>query len=247
MICRVLPYAEADGATNMAIDEALLASVDANPNSAVFRSYGWSEPTLSMGYFQRFEEVATSERWRSVSVVRRLTGGGAIWHDRDITYAIVIPRTHEIEQSSEALYQAVHAHVIERLRVLRVDAMQRGAGLANSPVERPFLCFEDRDPNDVVVGPHKILGSAKRRRARASLQHGSLLLHTSALTPNLTGLDCLDPWFATHLSDLRASLEGVPRSLGFQAQPGTLSDAERTASKRIRQNRYDQSDWLKRR
>src|SRR5947209_20176933 len=92
---RVLPHESGDGPWNMALDEALLDSVAADPSRAVLRTYSWSVPTLSLGYFQRFAESQADPRWRSVPIVRRPTGGGALWHDREVTYAVVIPRSEE--------------------------------------------------------------------------------------------------------------------------------------------------------
>ena len=76
MICRVLPHAVGDGPTNMALDEALLDSVGSDPAKAVLRTYEWTPPTLSLGYFQSIAEVETDPRWAGVPIVRRPTGGG---------------------------------------------------------------------------------------------------------------------------------------------------------------------------
>src|SRR5689334_9170111 len=81
MHCRLLPHEVRSGPANMALDEALLDAVDAEPSSAVLRTYGWSEPTLSLGYFQAIAEAEADPRWRDVPIVRRPSGGGALWHD----------------------------------------------------------------------------------------------------------------------------------------------------------------------
>ena len=73
----VFPFELADGATNMALDEALLDTVARGSEVALLRTYGWSVPTLSLGYFQHLEEAQADPRWRSVPTVRRLSGGGA--------------------------------------------------------------------------------------------------------------------------------------------------------------------------
>src|SRR4051812_18394013 len=94
MICRVFPYLVSDGPGNMGRDEAILDEVATRPGAAIFRTYGWAGATLSLGYFQPFEVVAADPRWQEVSVVRRPTGGGAICHEHEITYALVVPRAH---------------------------------------------------------------------------------------------------------------------------------------------------------
>ena len=82
----------ASGAWNMALDEALLESAGDDP-MATLRFYRWSEPTLSLGYFQRSAERAAHIASRDCPLVRRASGGGAILHDAELTYSLTIPTT----------------------------------------------------------------------------------------------------------------------------------------------------------
>lgn len=187
--CRVFPHERADGPANMARDEALLDLVAEEPDAAAFRTYGWTEATLSLGYFQSVGEAESNPRWRGVPIVRRPTGGGAIWHDRELTYALAVPCGHPLSRRGVALYQAVHEAIAGVLRGLGVEAHRRGGGLTRrEPVPRPFLCFTDRDAEDIIVGRDKVVGSAQRRRSGAVLQHGSILLARSDRTPELPGV-----------------------------------------------------------
>jgi len=191
MIGRLLPYRVDEGPTNMAIDEALLDLVAADPDAAWLRTYGWSTPTLSLGYFQRWADADAEPRWRSAARVRRPTGGGAIWHEHELTYAIVIPSSHPLARPNTALYRAVHEAIGAVLADRDVAAVRYGdsaAADAASAESRPFLCFADRDGEDLVAAGAKVVGSAQRRRAGAILQHGSLLLKRSATTPELPGV-----------------------------------------------------------
>ncbi|MHC5067527.1 MAG: lipoyl protein ligase domain-containing protein [Planctomycetota bacterium] len=81
---RILSPLVADGATQMATDEALLEAA----SEATIRLYYWNQATLSLGYFQDYHQTCQSLP-RSVPVVRRITGGGAIWHEHEVTYALV--------------------------------------------------------------------------------------------------------------------------------------------------------------
>ncbi len=110
----------------MARDEALLDLVTREPGSAALRTYGWTEPTLSLGYFQTIAEARTDPRWRDVPIVRRPTGGGAIWHDRELTYALAVPRAHPLSRRSGELYRGVHEAIAELLHALGADARRRG-------------------------------------------------------------------------------------------------------------------------
>jgi len=252
--CRVLPHQVGDGPTNMATDEALLDAVADHPGLAVVRTYTWSVPTLSLGYFQRYAEVEADPRWAKRAVVRRATGGGALWHDREVTYAVVIPVEHPLARPSTALYQAIHQAIGAAIRRSGVGAERRGTpGLkVATAAKRPFLCFLDQDPDDVVVGSTKLVGSAQRRRSGAVLQHGSILLARSPTTPELPGLADLvgdsqqrgDQLAATWIEILRASLPDV---IGGAPIAGDLTDWERDQADTLRSTVYQEVGWTRRR
>jgi lipoate-protein ligase A len=186
--CQIFPYTAADGPTNMARDEAMLDAVAEDPTLALLRTYGWSEPTLSLGYFQPVALAECDPRWHGRPLVRRATGGGAIWHHHELTYALVVPASHRWARPSTALYHGVHTALARLIQAQGIDVRRRGPLSSRAPAPRPFLCFADRDPEDLVVHAAKIVGSAQRRRSGAILQHGSMLLQCSPLTPEFAGL-----------------------------------------------------------
>jgi lipoate-protein ligase A len=189
MQCFVLPHLVADGPEQMGLDHALLDHVDERPEAAYLRTYEWREPTLSLGYFQSYRDAAADPRWKDVPIVRRPSGGGALWHEHDLTYALVLPRVHPATTRASELYRAVHDALGGVLRAARVAATRRGStGPRPRVLHRPFLCFTDADPEDIVVGTRKLVGSAQRRRPAAVLQHGSLLLAGSKRIAGLAGL-----------------------------------------------------------
>jgi lipoate-protein ligase A len=218
------------GQANMTIDEAMLA--EARPDSPItIRLYQWDQPTLSLGHFQSIEQCAKDVRishareLRAIPWVRRKTGGGAILHDREWTYSFVIPANSDQagKGHSEALYRSVHESIRDGLKALGWNA-ELAEHCTCSPMNRsenePFLCFQRRSPVDILVGDHKVVGSAQRRSRTGLLQHGSLLVNRSALFPDLKGLEELqdgscDPvdwpvWFEGRiLSGLRSVLAGV--------------------------------------
>lgn len=166
-----------DGPTNMARDEHLLYSERFRP--AAVRIYGWSPPTISLGCFQRFARVAElPEDVRGLAVVRRPTGGGAILHDREVTYCLVVDDTLPVaRQTPVELYRLVHA--------LWREALAEGGKASElapehypfpSPRSGPFFCFQEPGRTDLMLGGAKLLGSAQRRIPGRVLQHGSLLL-----------------------------------------------------------------------
>jgi lipoate-protein ligase A len=194
----------------MALDESLLQRA-AEGGPATLRLYEWSEPTLSLGYFQDYVERNTHEPSRDCAVVRRATGGGAILHDRELTYSIALPSSHRLSRRAGDLYRAVHESIIAVLSELGVEARLSkcqpecirddvpidtaivGCGMPKSdsldPLAKPFLCFARRCPGDVLIGNTKVAGSAQRRRRGAVLQHGSILLECSPYAPELPGIN----------------------------------------------------------
>ena len=180
------------GVVNMEKDDALLAS--ASPDApVVVRVYRWSEPTLSLGHFQDLEGRSEIEGLDRATWVRRRTGGGAILHDNELTYSVVIPDAGDkvLKGHSESLYRSVHLALADELRQLGWDANLSEECTCSTDSNRksePFLCFSRRSPVDLIVGAYKIMGSAQRRTSKGLLQHGSLLLRKSSLTPGLSGL-----------------------------------------------------------
>ena len=248
IVCRLLPHALADGPRNMATDEVLLDAVAADPGSAVLRTYEWSTPTLSLGYFQAIAEAEADPRWGSVAVVRRPTGGGALWHDREVTYAVILPANHPSASRGVNLYAIVHETIAGVLRGRGVKLDRWGDRGAESPsTTKPFLCFADRTDEDLLSGPAKVVGSAQRRRAGAVLQHGSVLLRTSPTTPELLGLGDLgapELDSGTLAAELLGALAGA---LELEARSSTLSDREVTEADRLAREVYERAGWTRKR
>lgn len=246
--CLVLPHARLDGPTNMARDEAMLESASVPSGTALFRTYEWSEPTLSLGYFQAISEVEADPRWRGVAVVRRATGGGAILHDREVTFSLAVPGSHPLARRSGPLYQALHDAVARTLRDRGVAATRRGepTGPAGDR-SRPFLCFQDLDPEDLVVGPWKVVGSAQRRRSGAVLQHGSVSLERSDLTPELPGVSDLARAGARATDWPTVLRAEIPERLGFLVEPIEWPENLLDRSHALFLEVYSQQRWTRRR
>ena len=184
----------AKGDWNMAVDELLLESA-AVDRMASLRFYQWAEPTVSLGYFQDLADRSRHRASFGCPVVRRATGGGAIVHDRELTYSIALPAGHRLAEGRLGLYRAVHRAILEIYADLRFD-LSLYAGQMDDGRRAPFLCFERRAPGDIVTETdrklsHKVTGSAQRRLQGAVLQHGSILLDRSEAAPELPGLNDL--------------------------------------------------------
>ena len=246
--CRVLPFEVADGPANMALDEALLDEVAEGPTrGAVLRTYGWSAPTLSLGYFQKVADAEADPHLREAPIVRRPTGGGAIWHHHEITYAVVIPGDHALARHADDLYRATHAAIADLLGTQGVAAGRRGASPASFTRDSPFLCFTDRNSEDIVFQGFKLVGSSQRRRPGALLQHGSVLLARSPVDPGLPGVGDLcpvrtDPQYWSSLL-----LESLPAALGLVGQSADIPGEIRRRAEVLRREVYGAPSWTRRR
>lgn len=183
---RLIVDPPARGTWNMAVDEAILrGAVDLG--IPTLRFYGWSEPTLSLGYFQKYEDRRQHEASLKSACVRRASGGGAIMHDRELTYSFVAPVRDSRSEETTRWFDLFHETLIEVLANWGINAHLSGKPQANSPQE-PFLCFQRRHEIDVIVDGNKICGSAQRRHQVAVLQHGSVIVQQSPCAPELLGI-----------------------------------------------------------
>jgi len=176
-------------AYNMAIDEELLARAQAGEKIPALRFYTWDPPAVSIGRFQKIETAvdAAACKLLGFDIVRRVTGGRAVLHRRELTYS-VIARSDNPLFPPEVLgtYKIIASGLLAGLRNLGVDAemVSRGgrhASLVRKDAKDP-ACFSSPSWYEIVVQGKKIIGSAQRRLSGAFLQHGSILIdHDPAL------------------------------------------------------------------
>ncbi len=178
------------GAWNMAVDETLLETA-IERDLATLRFYRWCEPTASLGYFQREADFLAETRFANLPAVRRLSGGGTLIHDRELTYSLTLPASQRLIERPMELYDLVHDAFIAVANRRGIAIRQRGATVHRT--EEPLLCFAREDEHDLVLLGQKVLGSAQRRRRGAILQHGGLVLKASFVTPELPGIGDLCP------------------------------------------------------
>jgi lipoate-protein ligase A len=176
---RLLATPPLGGAENMAIDELLLGRAAAT-GEAVFRVYAWAAPTLSLGRNQpaRGEYDPGALREHGVSVVRRLTGGRAVLHHREVTYSVTAPEA--LGGALRDAYARINEILVQGLRALGADAaLAVPTGRAPLPSTAP--CFEEPTEGELVLGTRKLVGSAQYRQGGALLQHGSILVDDDQL------------------------------------------------------------------
>jgi lipoate-protein ligase A len=229
MAWQLLRHGLAGGAWNMGVDEALLASA-LRTRQASLRLYGWQGPWLSLGYGQTPDpERLAACRRAGLGVVQRVSGGGAVLHGADLTYCVAAP-SELLPGDLSASYALVADGLVEGLRELGVQAHCAGSRQA----ERRFDCFATTGAHEIVVGPHKVCGSAQRRVRGGVLQHGSLRLEPDP--PGMRQFAGLDAE-ASSLGELGAPADpvavaaalvrGFERVLGERLEPRELTPEER--------------------
>ncbi|HEX9486580.1 MAG TPA: hypothetical protein VF976_05915 [Gemmatimonadales bacterium] len=173
-----LDAAGRSGAANMAIDAELLDRADGT-GAGFLRLYRFDPPCLSLG---RNEPAAhydhTEIARRGLDVVRRPTGGRAVWHEHEVTYAVAAPVA--AFGSLRNAYHTIHERIAVALRSLGADAtLAPHQPPSSGRVDQPASCFATRVVGEVLVAGRKLVGSAQVRKRSAFLQHGSILLDGS--------------------------------------------------------------------
>ena len=177
-VWRLIPLLEADGNVQMAIDRWLLKQHYLGKHPPTLRFYTWSPPAISLGYHQRqYPEHWQHLTWQGqkLDLVQRPTGGRAVLHQGDLTYAVV---TSGLTGSRLQVYEKICEFLIQGWRSLGVELHYGTAG--RSYIHNPN-CFGTATSADLVLPDGaKLIGSAQLRRGGIILQHGSIRLQPDA-------------------------------------------------------------------
>jgi lipoyl(octanoyl) transferase len=236
-VVRLLPFRKADGPHNMAADETLLEAASAG--QASLRFYGWSAATLSLGYFQPHTVHISDPLLANIPYVRRPTGGAALVHHHELTYALALPAGKPWQTRGESWLLQMHTIIAEVLTGLGAAPESVGQEVKHGDV----LCFLHHTPGDLRIGPHKIVGSAQRRQRGALLQHGSILLAASAYTPALAGIAELCGRRLSALEVADAAQKYFFRHTGWRLQAADWTEEERNRFNDLVAEKYSRSGW----
>ncbi len=234
----------------MAIDEAIMLSIEAGKSPPTLRFYRWNPSAVSIGTFQSMEDEVDVNFCKSnnIDVIRRITGGGAVYHDYEgeITYSILLPKGHrlapdDIAESYRLLCQGI---------VLGLDYL----GIA----------AEFKPINDIITGGKKISGNAQTRRHECVLQHGTTILDldvelmfTVLKVPKEKISDKMIADVKERVTSVRDALGrhveidelaealqyGFSEALGVFLLPGTLTDNESEVVEKLVREKYNTYQW----
>src|SRR5438309_10421674 len=165
---------------NMAIDEATLTHHLQGDAPPTLRVFGWSQPSISLGRFQSIEREILSDvcQQQGVALVRRPTGGRAVYHRDEFTYSIVTGKRDGVPAGVVAAYAYLAQGLIAALQSLGVPAVLSDERVSKQP---SAACFASSTQSDLTSGGFKLVGSAKVWKDDALLQQGSLPLDDCAL------------------------------------------------------------------
>ena len=258
---RLLVTEAVDGATNMAIDEAVWLGRRAGTSPPTIRCFAWAPPTVSLGYGQPLDQHVDVVACRrlGVGIVRRLTGGSAIYHDgpeRELTYSVVAGADDIGGGARDLLYsyEWIGRALAAGLRGLGAPVEMTGVARGDEPTTA--FCFARTGSCEIELHGRKLVGSAQRRYGRTFVQHGSILLGVDAA--------CLAAIFPTTddplatLATLEAALGHRPkfddvaaalaaafeREHGIDLRPDGLSSGETEAVERLARDKYATHAWL---
>ncbi|MDE2990566.1 MAG: biotin/lipoate A/B protein ligase family protein [Chloroflexota bacterium] len=255
---RLLVDPPAAGARNMAVDQAIAESVQDGSAPPTLRFYTWWPRALSLGYHQPLRLVDRPlAQHLGIDIVRRITGGGALLHSDELTYAVALPRRHDVVRGGiRESYAALTEGLVAGLEALGLAP--RAGETAHAPEETlPGLCFASPSTHEIWVERRKMVASAQGRVHGGVLQHGSLVMshdpdvhrvtHTPAPQVRSPGLRDVLAQPLTIGELVQALTQGFADRLHVAPEPGVLTLEERNRRDELVGVRYAHDAWLARR
>ncbi|MFZ3065024.1 MAG: lipoate--protein ligase family protein [Nitrospirota bacterium] len=261
---RLITSEPQNGFMNMAIDEAIAIACDKQLSPPTLRLYTWNPPCISVGYFQNVDEIVDISECKrqSINIVRRLTGGKAVLHNKELTYSIISPSKNDIFPNGiKGSYKAIADCLLHGIKNL---------GISGEITERPskkengFSCFLDTSFYEISVKGKKLIGSAQKRWKNLFLQHGSIIISPSHIQlasllrfnkeEERTSFVNLHKEKSTSIeeetktsSDIieikSAIKKGFEEKTGIKLFEAELTDFEKTEAQRLLKEKYENDNW----
>jgi lipoate-protein ligase A len=243
------------GALNMGIDESVATGLAEGSSPPTLRFYHWAPPCVSVGYFEDIGETVDLEAAgrAGVDVLRRVTAGGSVFHNAELTYSIVLPLGSALAP-------------LEILESYSRICSGLVAGLSRLGVEAAFAPV-----NDIEAGGKKVSGNAQTRKRGVLLQHGTVLLGLdlplmfsllkvpdkklrrkliAKAEDRITCLDSLlgrEVGFREAAAAMREGFASAFAAYGVELEEGELSAGERSAAEALAAEKYASEAWKLRR
>jgi lipoate-protein ligase A len=172
---RFIDSGDCDAYLNMAIDEAIAISVREKKSPPTLRIYGWKNPSVSLGAFQKISDVNVRYcMLNKIAIVRRPTGGRGILHDNELTYSFSCVNEGPFAKSLLDTYKILSDIFINAFKKVGLNAESKRTRLHGRDLIRDPLCFNSTSYGEIVFDEKKIIGSAQKRWDKGFLQQGSI-------------------------------------------------------------------------
>jgi len=246
----------------MAVDEAVLLSALDGRSDPTIRFFQWEKPSITFGYMLDLNKELNIGlcRDRDVPFIRRITGGGVVFHGCDITFSIVFPKDLAPDTSSPLgsyrFINEIFLHVFGRLG-FEASLLAQDNGRGKSRDDSRNVCFVEPTTYDVLYGSRKLVGNAQRRRKSWVLNHGSMLFNSEyqgmadliaaenaskLFSENCVSLNEISPKIK-RADVIEAFIAELSDGLGVTVNMGELSDNELTTADHLATGKYSTQDW----
>jgi lipoate-protein ligase A len=253
----------------MAVDEAILEAAGDGDVLPTLRLYAWQPACLSLGYSQSIQDVDRSRlQAMGWGLVRRLTGGKAILHVDELTYALIAQPCEDLVAGSLLeSYHRISTGLLKALFHLSIQGEISGNPTVSNRFSAGPICFEVPSAFEITFQGKKILGSAQARRKNGILQHGSLPLHgdlgriiqvlnlgneeeqqsaVESLSRHAINVETVTGRMVTWKEAARAIAEAFEEELGVHFEQANLTSQEESRARELVRTKYSQPGWTER-
>lgn len=248
---RVINTGTGTASWNMSVDETLLNN-HKEDDLPILRLYGW-EPALSVGKFSTIQESVNLVKMKEkqISCVRRLSGGGILVHDNDLSYTIIISKTFLKAKSIKESYHYLCQFLICLYQKLGLHALF--ASESEVKIRESNICLAGCEPYDIVVDGQKMGGNAQRHTRYTLFQHGSIPMsfNESLFEPlfleksGLREATTLQKLGITMTYEMLSSMmiEAFYETFETEMLMDTLSTSEEQFARELQENKYTHEEW----
>ena len=244
----------------MAVDEALFLERISGNTPSTFRIYSWRPAAYSFGYFQKVEKeldlpVCGS---KGIDVVRRMTGGGIIYHDQELTYSITCSKDDLKTANIKGSFKELCSFIIKGYEKMGIKADFADEVNSAKKNKREFssFCFNSNEESDLIVEGKKIGGNAQRRRKNIIFQHGSIPIRIDIeksianlhkppcdIEKNISSLESILKKKLTFSEVEHILIESFRETFRVEMEAGSLTEKEEKLADELRESKYLNLKW----
>lgn len=209
-----------DAYMNIALDEMFFVREQFEP---VIRLYTWQYPAWTIGYFQKYSDINEN----NYPVVRRLTGGLAVLHEKDLSYSVIIDDMWPYLYNQEKTYEIIHNEIKKSLSGIGIICDNT---VTLHSEHKDISCVKTFYKDDLFINGKKIAGSCQRRRGKKLLIEGSIHIKLN---------------YEQIKNFANIYFNGISKILNCEMKIKFLTDGELLAAKTLVEQKYNTDKWKK--